>query len=620
MQKPTEQFSRPEVPWNSKDCKANYPDILVPLLKHNGPISSQLTKGRILEIQNDTERSLINPEAEISLVDAQILALQQKRQELIQQATPGWMTLDACKKALAPIRNIPLEIFLEIVLYALPSQSYPTLNHAPISLSHVCRDWRKALLNFPRAWQELFLEVDVSELPVSLYLHFDHDGCRWHEGGVEGFDDIVARFLKGISSLFPRIRHLGLSADQVLDCLRFLTKSEFSTLDSLMLHMNKPTSLADYSSYVMETIDVTGDSYIFAFQKLLNLRKLVLDDPASFHGPGRRMFPWAQLTDLDFGRQISGPGLIRLLKLCPQLRKGSFHLSEEDVESDDELSVDDSDDEEEAKPVHHNLEDLRVYVHDEGIRVNWCFEACRFPGLRLLHLSHDHEFVDVGRGGEVGQDFPPEFSSLQVLSVNGNWSESPEPLQQLFTAAASVTKLAVMVDLDTLSILKMLTYGYCSSTSGQWLEEDLDLYASEQEPQLIMPNLSFLTLVVYAISDNELPEILKWLESMLTSRTTGDQFNLPHHLQKFRLLSRSWDDTVFRKIQSLLDCYSGFDFRVGGMRNLHREAPTTCGEWKVGINHRMSRREVACANQRMGWAVYDINNDPDHSLVQFPGY
>ncbi|CAA7266704.1 unnamed protein product [Cyclocybe aegerita] len=636
MQNPSDQFSRPEVPWDSKDYKANYPDILIPLLKHNRPIPSQLTKRCILEIQGDAERSLLNLEAEISSVDVQILALQQKRQELVQQATPGWMTLDACKKVLAPIRNVPLEIFQEIVLHALPPQPYPTLNHAPMSLSHVCKDWRNALLAFPQAWQELFLEVDIAwirypqtavetwferakHLPLSFYIHFDHEAARHllHEHSVKHFNRVVLKFLQQISSFFPQIRHFGLSADQVLlyfPFFRFLAHN----IHSLTLHMNKSISSAEYCSHFSTAIDETYG--MFAFQKRLNLKKLSLDDPMTFRGAGRLMFPWSQLTDLDLRRHISRANWTRLLTLCPQLRKGSFHLSDEDDKSD-ELSTHDSDDEEkeeELQTIHHHLEELRVHVHDEAIRFSWCFEACQFPGLRLLRLSH-HEFVDVGRDGEVGQDFTPEFTFLQGLSVEGDWSESPEPLQQLFIAAASVTKLAVMIDLDTQSVLKMLTYGYHTSADGQRSDEDSN--TSVKEPQLIMPNLSSLTLVVGTISDDELPEILKWMEPMLTSRTTANQFNLPHHLQIFRLLSESSvDDNVFRRIQSLLDCYSGFDFRVGGLRNLHREDPTTCAKWKAGIKHRMSRREVARANQRMGWAMYDINNDPDQSLFDFPGY
>ncbi|KAJ3490640.1 hypothetical protein NLJ89_g11418 [Agrocybe chaxingu] len=581
MANPTGGFSRPEIPWGGEDFKMNYPDNLVPFLQHNSPITSQIARDRIHEILTDTEQSLAVLERELSSVDAQILALQQRRQELVQQATPGRMTLDACKKALAPIRNIPLEIFQEIVLHALPPQPNPTLKQAPMSLSHVCRDWRNALLTFPHAWQELFLEVDITtiyqrkpqntvnswfrragHLPLSFYIHFHHDGPHWHQGGVEMFNSIVARFFNGINSFSPRIRHLGLSADQVLDYFLYFEEPVFPTpnIHSLMLHMNRPISRAQYVAIT----NTDERESLFAFKKLLKLQKLSLDDPITFHGPGRLMFPWSQLTDLDLTR-------------------------DEADEFDDESSTDDSDEEEDATLAHHHLEDLRVCIHDEGIRHNWCFEACRFPRLRLLHLSHDYEFVDDGSDGEVGQDFPPEFSSLQALSVEGDWSESPESLQQLYTAAASITKLSVMVDLDTLSVLKTLTPRYCSSTDEQWSDEDSN--TSVKEPELIMPNLSSLTLVVGAISDDELPEILKWLELMLTFRSTAGHFKL---LKKFRLLSRSWDDTVLRRIQSLLECYSEFDFEVGGLWHLHR-GTTTCAEWKAEITHRMSRRAIARA-------------------------
>ncbi|KAJ3510850.1 hypothetical protein NLJ89_g4441 [Agrocybe chaxingu] len=620
-------FSRPEAPWNNKEAKVEFPEILVLSLKDNFPISEELAIARIQEIQKNIEESLIDPETELASIETQIVTLQQRKQEIVQLTMTKWMTLGACKTVLSPIRRIPTEILQEIALHALPSQPHPQVHEAPMSLTHACSTWRKALLALLQAWNELFLELDLStmnwqwprvmvrtwlvrakKLPMSPHLHFD--------GHVNEVGMLIANFLKGISPWFSRVHHLGLSANMVLECFQFFAKYPTLKPRSLTLNMYHEFKPESYASYTADSQESDG---IFAFWNASGLRELYLDEPITFHGVGRRMFPWSQLTVLYFTQAIDLPSWVSLLKLCPQLQKGSFCLSEED---DDSLEYD-SDESDAAiefamNPVHGHLEDLRISLSDMEIHHKWCFSACRFPRLRMLHVTND---CAPEKLPEV--KYPAEFGAITTLALENDWLESPQILEELFAATPSVTKLALMIETpETPEQLKILTH-VCQPTDdnndSKWSDVDSDSEESTvQASKFTLPNLSSLTFFIcerIVNVEKEFPIILKTMESMIES-CTAEALPSSCRLHKLRVVFTHPNESMTQGLRSLLERYPPprFDFEVVDL--LMDTSPCIDNlEWQRGISFRTSRRKAARAKRvleyaRREQAPYDV----------FPGY
>ncbi|KAF9533743.1 hypothetical protein CPB83DRAFT_407325 [Crepidotus variabilis] len=84
--------------------------------------------------------------------------------------SPAWARIQVCEITLSVFRRVPVEILQEISIYATPSQPSLVTDQAPVSLAHVCRIWRKAVLGLPVLWKELYLEIDL-HIPNDWAMH-----------------------------------------------------------------------------------------------------------------------------------------------------------------------------------------------------------------------------------------------------------------------------------------------------------------------------------------------------------------------------------------------------------------------------------------------------------------
>ncbi|KAE9410788.1 hypothetical protein BT96DRAFT_796966, partial [Gymnopus androsaceus JB14] len=79
-----------------------------------------------------------------------LLSERQKLQEYI----------EAHRELASPVRQIPPETLAKTFVQCLPTEPlYPirNLDEAPLSLTSICRDWRRIALTTPRLWNSLHI-------------------------------------------------------------------------------------------------------------------------------------------------------------------------------------------------------------------------------------------------------------------------------------------------------------------------------------------------------------------------------------------------------------------------------------------------------------------------------
>lgn len=109
----------------------------------------------------------IQPLQELSAIEAQIEALQKRRNELK-------ALIDVHLMLLAPIRRIPPEVLEHIFILCLPHDRNPVMHgsEAPWLLTSICRDWRKLAIETTRLWNRIHINIpNVGDGPSAQRLN-----------------------------------------------------------------------------------------------------------------------------------------------------------------------------------------------------------------------------------------------------------------------------------------------------------------------------------------------------------------------------------------------------------------------------------------------------------------
>ncbi|KAJ3778482.1 hypothetical protein FB446DRAFT_475476 [Lentinula raphanica] len=137
------------------------PPAVQALLKSNkAPLHSQILQSNLRDAQ--TTRS--NLDICLDSMNTEIALLTAKRDQIT-------MTINSYRNVLHPIRRTPPEVLLEIFSYCVPfvdttsaekCQEINSLNtkFAPWTFGQVCKHWRFIVLECPRLWSSLSLNVD----------------------------------------------------------------------------------------------------------------------------------------------------------------------------------------------------------------------------------------------------------------------------------------------------------------------------------------------------------------------------------------------------------------------------------------------------------------------------
>ncbi|KIM29290.1 hypothetical protein M408DRAFT_23072 [Serendipita vermifera MAFF 305830] len=106
---------------------------------------------------------------EIELTRDAIQQLQDAIQDILEQArlriVPLEKDIEARRGWIAPVRKLPIEILTEIFLY---SRAVSELS--PITISEVCRLWRRVILATPQAWTLIYLRTEEHDRDDTQYL------------------------------------------------------------------------------------------------------------------------------------------------------------------------------------------------------------------------------------------------------------------------------------------------------------------------------------------------------------------------------------------------------------------------------------------------------------------
>lgn len=95
-------------------------------------------------------------ESELSSLNASITKIEAELQNLVERRNHIAEDLESHKALISPARRLPSDLILEIFLFCLPTDRYPsfTPSEAPLLLGAICSGWRQIALHSPRLWSE----------------------------------------------------------------------------------------------------------------------------------------------------------------------------------------------------------------------------------------------------------------------------------------------------------------------------------------------------------------------------------------------------------------------------------------------------------------------------------
>ena len=226
--------------------------------------------------RNYLQNVILQLDEDISDIDEQILVLQTRRTQLLQQRK-------CYSDPLSPVRCLPIEIFGQIFVYATRDRPRHVLN-----LSAVCRLWRYAALSTPMLWSTLELGHHTTRRNTDNHINSWIERARSYPLSLvirkqDGFLDPVKSVLTLITN--HRWKSITLDSDDE-SILPILEKLEFSNLEmlesfSLVPPLNSNLTYPDALRYA---------------PKLKNLRLNI-----HWHHPvalDMLPFPWRQIISL----------------------------------------------------------------------------------------------------------------------------------------------------------------------------------------------------------------------------------------------------------------------------------------------------------------------------------
>ncbi|KAL0569306.1 hypothetical protein V5O48_012670, partial [Marasmius crinis-equi] len=309
------------------------------------------SSGEVAEI----ESFLRDPEERLHSLDAEISKLQAKRDELRQH-------IDRHRMLLSPFRRLPVDLWGEIFVQALPSSEYDlpgrTLKDAPLLLTTVCRTWRDIALKTPRLWNGIHVYLpQQSDHPVAVQLP---SLIRTRKEGVKAWLDRSGSLpitfslaigpddgpdpdpserpeletaLSSFFELFARYCHRlqAIKLSHELDGLSptawqpfiGLTPSDFP----LLVDVHVRSALFSYDQSTRTDIPTP---FAQLLRKLPGLRKIRISGQAAGSVLNLNLFSLSSITDLHLApNNISEPLslMVRLVESCPSLSSLSLSMA-----------------------------------------------------------------------------------------------------------------------------------------------------------------------------------------------------------------------------------------------------------------------------------------------------
>lgn len=386
---------------------------------------------------------------------------------------------------LSSIYQLPSEILEEVFFHCVPPFQSPSYKEAPLVLCLVCSSWRDAVLQSPRLWSKVTIDIVdlVSQIPpssvkdpvfptieflrcsrdyplsiqltASLPLMFDHP--EWKSQ----FDSILGQ-------VHGRIRELSLSSSWLSKLLRMSDQNiQFPQLDSVSVTSGE----SSFDSFpVLSTV--------FAHSTLL--QRLGFAAHLSVDTALNLAIPWAQLTHITLA-DVDFDSWNYIFPRCINIQSGTFVISG----SSSRLPPP------KTKITFTSL----TYLAIQNMRSSHTpltLEGFSFPNLRELILEWN-------RSLGFDTSFLSTINRLEKLAISSPMSQLKNVLS-VFSLTPFVSHFHLLNDFSHNELFDALTY-----------------HAYQQRP--LLPHLRLLEVVIPHWSSVQNEEAaLDSLKKMLNSR------------------------------------------------------------------------------------------------------
>ena len=110
---------------------------------------------------SEVQRAILERSSGVAELDETIAQLKQALEDVQSQRDAISDDISKYRTLLSPIRKLPVDILQTIFLQCLPSSHNALLSyrHAPLLLTHVCRQWRDLALGAPGLWASIHIPI-----------------------------------------------------------------------------------------------------------------------------------------------------------------------------------------------------------------------------------------------------------------------------------------------------------------------------------------------------------------------------------------------------------------------------------------------------------------------------
>ncbi|KIK62002.1 hypothetical protein GYMLUDRAFT_42435 [Collybiopsis luxurians FD-317 M1] len=236
---------------------------------------------------------LIEPQQELLRLESEITRVQAVLDTLLSERSRVEAYIDAHQALISPIRQIPNETLAEIFKWCLPSDTIyglRSLQHAPLLLTMVCRDWRRVAIETPRLW---------SSLHIYFPPHLSQDAASQRIAGINSWLQRSGSLPVFISlDGGSAVRRLRLDNQQESGSMESLLKTVLyfrDRMQNLNLVLNRTDQMTFHESLP------SGSSFPYLVSLVLkDLRSpMIVDERVQYHTALLAKMPMLRSLDIE---------------------------------------------------------------------------------------------------------------------------------------------------------------------------------------------------------------------------------------------------------------------------------------------------------------------------------
>ncbi|KAG1747983.1 uncharacterized protein EDB91DRAFT_52837 [Suillus paluster] len=309
---------------------------------------------------------------EISGLETVMDGIKNLHQQLVEKKDRITRSMNVHKGFISSLWRLPTEIVSQIFDHCLPDDSCllsPTMSHAPVLLTKICRRWREFAVGTPRLWCRLYV-YDTSDWQRAAVCYDSwlkrSRGCPLsleldrYANDLTKLRRLFQPYVNQISSLSI---HLYLYEEKKTEILLKDLPKDLPALSEVTIITNferiTPSTAQSISQLpsTLRSLKVTGSSF-----RVFDAEHLSSFDPV-----------WARVADVEIA--VHHPNaFLHLLKLCPNLTSLKVRVHRDPVEI--------------LEPFTHT-EIRSLFISFSFVRPAFrLFDALSLPSLRVLEARY----------------------------------------------------------------------------------------------------------------------------------------------------------------------------------------------------------------------------------------